>query len=426
MYSARFTTRACVLVLLAGVIVATRIKRQDAGLTKESAKQFPLGAGGPFGGGDLLGGGSPFGGGGNPLAPGSSSSPAEFKPIEGKEMGALDGNAQKPSAETAPSCFTAKVQEQITIPLLGPTLVTGKMYYDASKSCRIVEADGIKIIARFDIGKEVTLAEGQDPVVKDLPQSQGNMFEFKGSPFLGAQQVGGVDSVAYGIDLGDFAMKVWFKRSSPHYPVYSAVKLPMVGWTHQSLADHDGKCPVMDCDIKEYLPVPNAIFGEVSGSPVIMVIDESGSMDSRFEQSTRRAVAKGNLEKVLTDLPESTKFNVVMFASSAQVAFKEPVQSTSGNITAMIAKLRNSGGTNSFAALELAYKQAEGASDPKIYFLSDGSPNGSPEAILSELKSWDPTEKIPINSIMVGKDSEKAVEFMKKLADKTGGTFKQI
>jgi len=413
MYSACFTTGVCVLVLLAGVSVAERVKRRHVGLTKESAKQFPSGAGSPFGGD------SPDGG--------SSSSPAVFNPI--KEMGALDESAQKPSAVTAPSCFTAEVQEQITIPLMGPELVTGKMYYDASKSCRIMEADGgsFKVIFRFDIGKKVTLAGGQDAVVEDLPQKQGNMYEFLGSPFLGAQQVGGVDSFAYGVDLGVLAMKVWVKASSPHYPVYTAVKLPMLGWVHQSLANHVGTCPVMDCDIKDYLPTPNAIFGDVSGSPVIMVIDESGSMNSPFNQSTRRAVAKTNLESVLMGLPESTKFNVVMFADSAQVAFKEgAVLSTSDNVKGAIAKLTHSGSTNSLAALELAYKQAEGASDPKIYFLSDGSPNGSPEAILSQLKIWDPDTKIPVNSIMVGEDSAAAVEFMEKLATQTGGTFKQI
>merc|ERR1712194_913615 len=73
----------------------------------------------------------------------------------------------------------------------------------------------------------------------------------------------------------------------------------------------------------------NPIFGVVKGNPVILVVDESNSMDVNFTLGdgtfTRRDFCHTQLEMVLKGLPNGTYFSVIQYDSSAVKIFQRSV-----------------------------------------------------------------------------------------------------
>lgn len=211
-------------------------------------------------------------------------------------------------------------------------------------------------------------------------------------------------------------------------------------------------------------PKNNPVFGLVKGNPVILVVDESSSMDTEFalggETFTRREFCRSQLETVLEGLPDGTYFNVIQYSSSAVKVFQEPVLVSKTNIDAAMERASwrpcqqnqhrcSNGGTNSMDALQLAYATApadlpsrrtdgdahnstgyttESAATTEIYFLTGGQPDGGAGPILDKIDEFDQGRKIPVHSIafsMPGGDPV-AKQFVKDLATKTGGFFRSI
>lgn len=186
-------------------------------------------------------------------------------------------------------------------------------------------------------------------------------------------------------------------------------------------------------DICGRSPPNNPTFGRVEGDPVVLIIDKSGSMTTRFELGgksySRDEFCMQELEAVLKGLLPTSRFNVIPFSSDARPVFGDAVLVSEENINEAIAKTADfgvGGSTNAYAALKRAYGFA--TSPQQIYFLSDGVPNKSSPDILAAIDSFDKGRRIPVNSIVFalpGYD-EGASKFMESVAKKTGGFFRAV
>jgi hypothetical protein len=154
---------------------------------------------------------------------------------------------------------------------------------------------------------------------------------------------------------------------------------------------------------------------------------------------TRIEMAKRQLIQVLKGLKPPTRFNVLGF-NDRVMSFGEKSQviapATQKKAMGWVKNLKADGNTCTLDALKKAF-----ASDPKlntIYFLSDGLPSkdGRTEddrkAILDEILKMNRFRKIKIHTFgfhpfsiagMPNEPLQKANEFLKDMAQKTGGTF---
>lgn len=225
-------------------------------------------------------------------------------------------------------------------------------------------------------------------------------------------------------------------------------------------------------------PKNNPVFGVVKGNPVILVVDESTSMDTDFvldnDTFTRRDFCKRQLETALRGLPKGTHFNIVQYSSSAVKVFKEPVLANKSSINAAIQamgtrwtsnhtpeqdpfemfrqlqafalklkhNLNQSIGRNSTEALQLAYATAHlpaqkpsneaqeifpGLGGPQIYFLASGQPDAGASQVLDNIHEFDKGRNIPVNGIgFITSTENDTKQFVKGLARSTGGFFRSI
>jgi len=234
-------------------------------------------------------------------------------------------------------------------------------------------------------------------------------------------------------------------------------------------------------------PKNNPIFGVVKGNPVILVIDESTSMDANFtvgdDTFTLRKFCRIQLEKVLEGLPNGTYFNVIRYSSSVVQTFQKPVLVSKISIDAAMERwtwrndytpgqdpvemlreikifglgikhrVNRSTRNEAMEALQLAYATADLplqlAADgqntprgkvlgsltytlmkqdtPQIYFLASGRPDGGARQILNKIDEFDNGRNIPVNSIaLIAPADHEAKQFVKDLANKTGGFFRSI
>jgi len=177
----------------------------------------------------------------------------------------------------------------------------------------------------------------------------------------------------------------------------------------------------------------NPVFGVVKGDPIVIVVDKSGSMAAQFtlqEKSwTRNSFCDQELENVVNGLSEGSRFNIITYSSSANMVFPDVKYATEENKKAAIDAVRKvpaSGGTNSQDALDLAYAMT--TMPEQIYFLTDGKPNTPANTILASIPTVPPLSDIPVNGIVFilpGGDPV-ARQFMKDLADMTGGFFRAV
>lgn len=187
-------------------------------------------------------------------------------------------------------------------------------------------------------------------------------------------------------------------------------------------------------------PKNNPVFGIVEGDPVVFVIDKSGSMGTIFslgtEKFSRDSFCDRELMVVLRALNPESRFNIIVYGTSAYKIFPDVVKATPANIETAIAKATgtgpNMGGTNSLLALKLAYGMT--TKPTKIYMMTDGAPDTNAATIISEVQRMDPVwfnTKIPVNAIAflmpAPNDGESAAKsFMKALAQTTGGFYRAV
>jgi hypothetical protein len=192
------------------------------------------------------------------------------------------------------------------------------------------------------------------------------------------------------------------------------------------------------------------LFYDIASRRVIFILDISASMSiptgaakskeaprgiTRFEAMRREA------KRVVSELPPEAKFNLIVFSDSAlpfapklQIASDEKKKSAAQ----FIDRLKPEGQTNSFGALELAFKDKD---VDTIYFLSDGFPTSGKltdyTRICAEVKKWNATRSVKIHTIafLAGDGKPLGIEegnksvpkaFMQQLAEESGGNYRLV
>jgi HEAT repeat protein/uncharacterized protein YegL len=162
----------------------------------------------------------------------------------------------------------------------------------------------------------------------------------------------------------------------------------------------------------------------VPPGPVVFVLDHSGSMASRRggrKVSDLRHFADA-LEQVLRGLPQSQRFNLVLFGSGVRTWQPAPVEATTDNVDAacqLLAATTPTGGTNLYDALEEAVLM-EGVQT--VFVLTDGQPSAGRRVaagdILLGIEYANRDLGIRIHTIAAG---SVAADFLQQLAETNGG-----
>jgi hypothetical protein len=122
----------------------------------------------------------------------------------------------------------------------------------------------------------------------------------------------------------------------------------------------------------------------LTGRRVLFLVDMSGSMDL-MDESTKApnkwADVGKTVARIMSSLPNLEKYQVIIFAEQASFLFAGGEnwldykgQSTPEYVRNTLAKLVPKGGTNMYAALQLAFRLRPKGMDT-IYLFSDGLPN---------------------------------------------------
>jgi len=167
----------------------------------------------------------------------------------------------------------------------------------------------------------------------------------------------------------------------------------------------------------------------IVSSRVAFLVDTSGSMllpIATDKKVSRLDGAKQQLASVIEALPADCHVNLVHYSAKVEEVWEQLRPANSDNkqeILKQVKRLVAEGGTNIFDALELAYKDPE---VDTIYLLTDGEPTAgrliAPEDILDEVLRWNRQRQIVIHCVSIGTDAE----LLKRLAQESGGTYKQV
>lgn len=188
------------------------------------------------------------------------------------------------------------------------------------------------------------------------------------------------------------------------------------------------------------------IYGTVTSSKVLFVVDVSGSMQVRAKDTedrirTRLDYVRRSLAGVIeAQIDDQDQFNVLSFSSDAKL-FSKKNKLLKGNAAnkkkaaAWVQRLQPEDGTNVYLALERAF-QIPGIDT--IYFLSDGSPSEGTsivtEEILGHVRKWNSGRGVRIHTIgfLVGdgsklgivQDKSMAKGFLEALAKNNDGSVR--
>ena len=167
----------------------------------------------------------------------------------------------------------------------------------------------------------------------------------------------------------------------------------------------------------------------VVSSRIAFLVDRSGSMRAPIgtdRKYTRLDAAKEQLTQVVSALPKTTRFNVVVY-ESAVVPFWKELQPCSDEVRKdaieRTKQIALGGGTNIFDALEQAFADPE---VDTIYLLTDGEPTAGRivdrEQIVEEIVRQNRTRQVVVHCIGLGIDSD----LLKQLAAATGGSYRYV
>ncbi len=183
------------------------------------------------------------------------------------------------------------------------------------------------------------------------------------------------------------------------------------------------------------------IYAEVASSKVLFVVDVSGSMQVRCQDSDGRSRTRLDYVKealcgvIAAQLEPSDRFALIAFSTEVTAWKRKLVKASPANkraAQAWVAKLAPDGETNIYDTLELALS-VEGVDT--IYFLSDGTPTAGkvllPDAVLGDLRKWNAGRGVQLHTIGflagdgapygVVQDKGMARRFLEALAKAGGG-----
>ncbi len=138
------------------------------------------------------------------------------------------------------------------------------------------------------------------------------------------------------------------------------------------------------------------------------------------KQATKLGAVKRKLIPAIKGLPDGKKFAVFAYEDqvkkqSIELRVASNMSRTSSNI--FVENLKAGGGTNTALGLIEAISTS---GVQEIVLMSDGLPNGGPQAVLEEIRKVN-TNNIIIHTIAFGEDADH--DFMRTLAQENQGTF---
>ncbi len=178
----------------------------------------------------------------------------------------------------------------------------------------------------------------------------------------------------------------------------------------------------------------------IRSSRLVFVLDASRSMS----WNERLVAAKEEITKVLERLPKTTRFNVIVYSDNAWAWRPGLAAATKGNITGkngamrFIRNQRPVNGTNTYDALAAAFRDPDADT---VFFLTDGHPSvgavTDPDLILLQVRDWNRYRRVRIHAIALMRgdpprafagteNRDRALEFMKRLAEQNDGLFKVV
>lgn len=144
----------------------------------------------------------------------------------------------------------------------------------------------------------------------------------------------------------------------------------------------------------------------LTGRRVLFLVDMSGSMDLVDENTkapTKWADVRNTIARLMGSLPDLEKYQVIVFAEKASFLFEGEedwldfkTQSSPERVKNSLAKITPKGGTNMYAALQLAFR-LRGKGMDTIYLFSDGLPNmgeGVSPEMLNTLKEVERNDRL--------------------------------
>jgi Mg-chelatase subunit ChlD len=122
----------------------------------------------------------------------------------------------------------------------------------------------------------------------------------------------------------------------------------------------------------------------LTGRRVVFLVDMSGSMDLVDENTkapTKWADVRNTVARLMHSMPDLEKYQVIVFAEKSAFLFEGEEnwldfndRSSPQRVVDALAKITPKGGTDLYAALQLAFRMRARGMDT-IYVLSDGLPN---------------------------------------------------
>jgi hypothetical protein len=198
----------------------------------------------------------------------------------------------------------------------------------------------------------------------------------------------------------------------------------------------------------------SGVYGiPVQGERIVFVLDISGSMENKNEntarasdtaeallnqyvpnwltripreevnrQTTKLAGAKRQLIPTINNLPTIATFNVVVFGTGVRLWQRNLVgatQTQKESAIAFLQQLSASGSTDALSALEQTFEMRE---VDQIFFISDGNPtDAQPDSILQKVHRLNSDRRVHIHTVGLGKDQN--VDFLQRLASDNQGIY---
>lgn len=164
-----------------------------------------------------------------------------------------------------------------------------------------------------------------------------------------------------------------------------------------------------------------SFFGvEAKGARFAYIVDVSGSMSV----GDKLQVLQRELMGSVNALPQQVLYFIATFSSASypldgEVEWREATDQNKSKSSQLIEKIEASGGTEPLPAFQMVFSLRP--HPEAIYFMTDGQFN---EAVAGELRRMNGDLRIPIHCIALGSDA--ARELMKKIANESKGTYKEV
>ena len=242
-----------------------------------------------------------------------------------------------------------------------------------------------------------------------------NLFKDKNLGSLAIDSMQRLTGQSFGNDPS--AWRKWLGANKDFQPVNIGID---EYWDTKRKLQAENKAKNEDNDSAEFYGV------KIKGKNILFVLDKSGSMSAQSEYGNRLDHLKKEFFEMLDTIGYDVKLGVLWFAGNdtyPSAGIEKVTESFKGRLKKHMKRVGPSGGTPIGEAMEYAFKKIiEKREIDTIYLLSDGQPNGSPEAIQFQIKVLNSSHFIKIHTISIGEESE----FLKNVATDNYGSYTEI